>query len=238
MSILKTLRRGTEVVAAEGRLRLQGESELARATRVAYTGRQAAAENEWVERIELARRGLVERERSGEVAGVAASKDERWGRFLLTAVRELRPRSVLEMGTAFGISAAYLAAGLRLNGEGSLVTLEGDPDRAAVADGTLGSLDLGDLVEVRPGMFAETYAKALIDADPVDLLYVDGHHQREPTIEYFEQALEHLSPGAVVLFDDIRWSDGMRGAWSTIQAMPAAHHHADLGQIGLVRLPA
>jgi predicted O-methyltransferase YrrM len=52
------------------------------------------------------------------------------------------------------------------------------------------------------------------DGQPVDLLYIDSSHEREQTIEEVHAWRDHLSPGALVLFDDYTNADypGVREA--------------------------
>ena len=127
-------------------------------------------------------------------------------------VREFRPRRAVEMGSSVGISGSYQATALRHAGGGELLVLEGAPDLAAVAAETYAALGL-DGVEVRVGPFTATLAKACLAG--VDYVYVDGHHDGRATLEYFEQILPHAQD-ALLVFDDIRWSESMREAWRTI----------------------
>jgi predicted O-methyltransferase YrrM len=43
----------------------------------------------------------------------------------------------------------------------------------------------------------------------LDFAFIDGHHDERATVAYFQQMKPSLSPGAVVLFYDIKWSSGM-----------------------------
>jgi hypothetical protein len=84
-----------------------------------------------------------------------ASKPPYWCRLLFHLIRGWRPSTCIEMGTAVGISAAYQAAALKLNGSGRLTTLEGAEGLAAVARRNFRNLGL-DTVEVRIGRFQDT----------------------------------------------------------------------------------
>jgi predicted O-methyltransferase YrrM len=57
-------------------------------------------------------------------------------------------------------------------------------------------------------------------------------------VEYFERARPHLAARAVVIFDDIRWSGGMRRAWAEVRASEQAEISADLGATGWIRTRA
>lgn len=151
----------------------------------------------------------------GEVSR-SSSKPPPAAALLFALVRQCKPRSCVEMGTCVGISGAYIAAALRLNGHGRLVTLEGGDALAEVARQNLAALTLHDLVDIVVGPFKDTLLPALDAAQPIDFLFVDGHHDEHATIAYFATALPFLAPRAIAVFDDINWSAGMRRAWVSI----------------------
>jgi predicted O-methyltransferase YrrM len=151
-----------------------------------------------------------------DVAGEVAKRisiNRRPAMLLYALVREFAPLTVLEMGTGVGISGAYLATALRHAGRGRMIALEGAPDLAALAAETYAELGLDMVEEVRVGPFTETLGDAITDG--VDFAYVDGHHDGRATLEYFERLLPH-APRALLAFDDVRWSEGMRAAWRQI----------------------
>jgi predicted O-methyltransferase YrrM len=162
----------------------------------------------------------------------SSSKSYRWALFLLKAVRALQPVVCLELGTCLGISAAYQAVGLELNRRGRLYTLEGAVPLARMAEHNLAGLAL-DRVAVTVGRFKDTLPGVLRECGPVDLAFIDGHHDEQATLAYFEQLLPHLSPRAVLMFDDIHWSPGMQRAWRAIAAHRRCDLSVDLQQIGL-----
>lgn len=151
-----------------------------------------------------------------DVAGEVAKRisiNRRPAMLLYALVREFAPLTVLEMGTGVGISGAYLATALRHSGRGKMLALEGAPDLAALAMETYAELDLDMVEDVRVGPFTETLDEAIRDG--VDFAYVDGHHDGRATLDYFERLLPH-APSALLAFDDVRWSQGMRDAWRQI----------------------
>ena len=167
-----------------------------------------------------------------------ASKPQVWGRFLHHLVTSVRPRSVLELGTCVGISGSYIATALDKTGGGRLVTLEGAPELARIAAETFRTLGLDRSASVVTGPFHETLEDVLKTRGPFDLVFVDGHHDGPATIAYFERIRPHVPANGVIVFDDIRWSDGMREAWRTITASPAVASFTDLGAIGVVTMKA
>jgi predicted O-methyltransferase YrrM len=168
------------------------------------------------------------------VSGVCrrASSNRRKAMLLYGLVREFAPIRALEMGTAVGISAAYQAAALRHSApRAQLTTLEGAPALAAVARETLASVGL-DNVDVRVGRFLDTLPEAL-EEGPLGYAFVDGHHDGDATLEYFERLLPH-APEAVLVFDDIRWNERMEAAWRRIAADDRIGLAVDLEKYGLV----
>jgi predicted O-methyltransferase YrrM len=162
-----------------------------------------------------------------------SSSGPRWGLLLFRMTRELRPSAVLELGTCVGVSAAYIGAALEMNGGGRLITLEGGTALVERARRTLGELGLTDRVQVVHGPFQATLDDALEQLSPVDLAFIDGHHLEEPTLRYTEQVLPHLSPEAVLAYDDIHWSDGMIRAWRRLEQDPRFALTVDLGGMGI-----
>ena len=162
-----------------------------------------------------------------------ASKPKFWALILYKLIRKLEPASILELGSCVGISAAYQAFAMKHNGSGRLVTLEGSPETARVAQETLDTLGLGES-KVIVGRFQDTLKQQLESAQPIDFFFNDGHHDRDAVLEYFELSKPHLAEDAVVAFDDIDWSSGMAEAWKTIQDDNNVRMSLDLGAIGIV----
>jgi predicted O-methyltransferase YrrM len=198
-------------------------------------------ERSFVERIEDLRHELEESEEAlprGSSAELLSnvtrtgSVSRYWGLVLFLLIRELKPQSCLELGTCVGISAVYQGAALELNGSGGLVSLEGAAERAAVAERNLMRLGIAS-ASVRVGLFQDTLEPALRELAPVDYAFVDGQHDRDATIEYFKQLLPHAAEHAVLVFDDIDWSHGMRDAWERIGGDPRLTATAGMGRLGL-----
>jgi predicted O-methyltransferase YrrM len=132
-----------------------------------------------------------------------------------------------------GISSAYQALALQLNGQnGRLITMEVSPYRLRLAKQLHRNVGLGNVVYVE-GLFSETLDSTLINIDGVDFAFIDGHHQYQSTLDYFQKILSHSKENAIFVFDDIRWSHGMKKAWSKIQSDDKIEMSADLHSMGL-----
>ncbi len=160
------------------------------------------------------------------------SKTAFWATFLFKLIRKLEPSSCVELGTSLGISASYQASALKLNNKGNLITLEGSPEIAKIANETIASLNL-KRASVVIGPFHETLPGVLESSKPIDFFFNDGHHDYDAVKQYFKDSLPYLAPEAVIVFDDIAWSPGMKKAWIEIEADERVAVSIDLQTIGI-----
>ncbi|MEZ2331411.1 O-methyltransferase [Mesorhizobium sp. RCC_202] len=126
------------------------------------------------------------------------------GTLLYMLARSTGARIIVEFGTSFGISTLYLAAALRDNGGGRLITTEFEPSKVTRAKANLTEGGLIDLVEVREGDALETLAADL--PETIDLLLLDGAKALYP--EILELGESRLRPGALVIADNADFSPG------------------------------
>jgi len=163
------------------------------------------------------------------------SKPALWALLLFKLIRTMQPETAVELGTCIGISAAYQSAALLLNGKGRLITIEGSEAIATLAKKNVESLHLQN-AEIRCGTFNDVLPDVFTTTSALDYVFIDGHHDEQATVAYFELLLPHLSPGALLVFDDISWSNGMRRAWETICKHPAVSFSVDLKMLGICQI--
>ena len=70
--------------------------------------------------------------------------------------------------------------------------------------------------------------------DKYDLIFIDGDHNGERTLKYFEKLLAFTHNDTVIVFDDIYWSKGMTEAWEKIIKNEKVTVSIDTFQWGLV----
>ncbi|WP_315777635.1 MULTISPECIES: O-methyltransferase [unclassified Bradyrhizobium] len=153
----------------------------------------------------MAERGAqLMRSRSGHVELYTQLKDfplpvsRDTGMLLYMLARGVSARSIVEFGTSFGISTLFLAAALRDNGRGRLITTESEPSKVARARANLAEGGLADLVEIRQGDALQTLCGDLPDA--IDLVLLDG---AKPLYGDILALLEsRLSAGAFIVADN------------------------------------
>jgi len=161
-----------------------------------------------------------------------ASKSPKWALVLFKLVRHLRPTTCLEIGTCVGISAAYQAAALELNGAGRLVTVEGIESLAALSAASLDELQAGTATVVT-GMFGEIWEDLAPTLTGLDYAFIDGSHNPRATLRFFDLIEAHMERGGGVIIDDIRWSPGMKAAWTIVRSHPRVTAVVDLIDVGL-----
>jgi predicted O-methyltransferase YrrM len=120
------------------------------------------------------------------------------GALLYMLARSSNARTIVEFGTSFGISTLHLAAALRDNGGGRLITSEFEPSKAARARENLKAGGVLDLVEIREGDALETLSHDL--PDTIDLVLLDGAKSLYPEILSLVES--RLRPGALIVADN------------------------------------
>lgn len=120
------------------------------------------------------------------------------GELLYMLARSTNARTIVEFGTSFGISTLYLAAALRDNGGGRLISSEFEVSKVARARQNLAEGGLADLVEIREGDALKTLSSDLPDS--IDLLLLDGAKSLYPEVLALVEG--RLRPGALVIADD------------------------------------
>jgi predicted O-methyltransferase YrrM len=124
------------------------------------------------------------------------------GRLLYALVRVARPSTVVEFGMSLGISAIHLAAALRDNGSGRLVTTELSAAKVAAAKKTFAETGLEDIITVLEGDALTTLAS--LDS-PVQFVLLDGWKELYlPVVKLLEP---RLTPGALIVADNTSMDD-------------------------------
>ncbi|MBI3883936.1 MAG: class I SAM-dependent methyltransferase, partial [Sphingobacteriales bacterium] len=159
-------------------------------------------------------------------------KPRKYAQLLFRMANYYQSATILELGTSLGITTSYLASA---NENVKVYTCEGSKNIAKIARQTFKELKLKN-IELIEGDFNQTLQPLLSTLHTIDLAFVDGNHRKVPTLQYFEQLLQHSTSSTILVFDDIHWSEEMEVAWKTIQEHPAVTLTIDLFFIGIVCL--
>jgi predicted O-methyltransferase YrrM len=142
-------------------------------------------------------RPMTTRERTEAMSEYYIPVTPEAGRLLYALVRATRPTTVVEFGMSFGISAIHLAAAVRDNGSGRVVTTELSDTKIAAAKQTFTKTGLADAITILEGDALTTLEE--LDG-PVDFILLDGWKDLYlPVIELLEPL---LSTGALVVADN------------------------------------
>lgn len=137
--------------------------------------------------------------------------------------------NILEIGTSLGIATATISLARPKN---SIITLEGCTNTANIAKESFKKFELKN-IDVIIGNFKESLPMVLKNRT-FDLIYFDGNHQKQATIDYFEKCLPHINNESIFIFDDINWSEGMQEAWLYIKNHPKVTVSIDTFYWGIV----
>lgn len=142
--------------------------------------------------------------------------------FLVLA--DVRPRTIVEIGSYLGKSTVFYAKSLEVLGiDGTVTAIDphtGDRQHLeALGVSELPSFDMfrshlqaaGVSDTVRP-IVATSHEAAAGWSDPIDFLFIDGWHTYEAVVEDGRDWIPHLTDGAVVVFDDASKHPGMKRA--------------------------
>ena len=138
----------------------------------------------------------------GRLKDVPLPVSRETGALLYMLARGCGARTIVEFGTSFGLSTLHLAAALRDNGGGRLVTTEFEPSKIARARANLTAGGLVDLVEIREGDALHTLRVDF--PDPIDLVLLDGAKALYPEILSLVES--RLRPGAFIVADNAEYS--------------------------------
>ncbi|MDH2348243.1 MULTISPECIES: O-methyltransferase [unclassified Bradyrhizobium] len=162
----------------------------------------AVADLSDADRARMMRSKTDYRDLYGRLKDAPLAVSRQTGTLLYMLARSSRAKVIVEFGTSFGISTLHLAAGLRDNGGGRLITSEFEPSKVARARDNLSAGGLIDIVEIREGDALKTLSADL--PDTIDLVLLDGAKALYPDI--LDLVEDHLKPGAIIVADNADFS--------------------------------
>lgn len=162
-----------------------------------------------------------------------ASVTPQWGQFLYYLARFTDQPVVLEIGTNLGVSGSYILEGMG-GGDSYFTTMEGLPQLCEISSRQFETIVSQNKFEVIQGLYDDTFPRVINQAKPYNLLFIDGNHQKDPTLEYFYSLKKVSADKAIFVFDDIHWSTGMKEAWNIIKSDADVNYTLDLYRQGIV----
>jgi predicted O-methyltransferase YrrM len=158
-----------------------------------------------------------------------AAVPHKYGKLLFSLTEHFKPQSILEIGTSIGLSSSYMSLA---NPSSKITSLEGSYSVAQIARQTHAALNLGN-IEIIEGEFSSTIPYVVSKAEKFDLIYFDGNHTKEATLQYFEWCLPKAQHNSIFIFDDIYWSPEMNEAWEVIKQHSSVTITIDVYKFGI-----
>jgi predicted O-methyltransferase YrrM len=175
--------------------------------------------------------------------GIASSLGHK-GRLLANVIRLCRSERCLELGTAYGMSAMFvLGMQSYLGWTIHLTTIEAGELQFTLARQRLMER-YPDAVTCHLGLTQQVLPKLMGTLGPIDFIYHDAGHTREDYVRDFAAVVNSLSPGSVMVIDDIRSTadprlggiDAYRG-WLDVIAHSRIRHAVEVdGAMGVALL--
>ena len=202
-------------------------------TKIEALRNQLLHQSETIDVIDFGAGSGILKTNKRRIKDIASSslKPPKYAQLLHRIVQYYKPFNIVELGTSFGITSLYLAAG---NPNGKIHSFEGDPSVSMIAKEQAEKAGISN-IQFHTGEFEQSFTPFLNSfSEKIHLAFIDGNHRKEPTIKYFEQLLPSLENDSILIFDDIHWSAEMESAWQMICASEKITMSIDLFFIGIV----
>lgn len=148
-------------------------------------------------------------------------------KLLFRLAKYFKSETVLELGTSLGLGTVALS----LSNEFSAInTVEGCPNTLSKAQEYFEKFNLHN-IQIHQELFSEFLENT---STQFDLIFIDGDHNGERTLGYFNSLLKKVHNDSVIIFDDIYWSKDMTVAWQKIITNENVTVSVDTFQWGLV----
>ena len=159
-------------------------------------------------------------------AGVSSKRAE----LLFRITQYFQPENILEIGTSLGLATSALSLG---NKNSKIITLEGCPNTMSIAKNQCQLQNLNNIGFVNTE-FSSYLSNCQLKTENCQLIYFDGNHSKNATLNYFELLLPTITNDSIWIFDDIHWSKDMGEAWKNIKNHPKVTITIDTFQWGIV----
>lgn len=159
-------------------------------------------------------------------AGISSKR----AKLLFRITNYFQPVTILELGTSLGLATTALSLG---NLKSNITTLEGCPNTVPVAQKQYEEFGFKNITSITTefSCYLKNDQLSIIN---YQLIYFDGNHSKQATLDYFNLLMPTITNETVWIFDDIHWSKGMEEAWDIIKSHPKVTVSLDTFQWGIV----
>jgi predicted O-methyltransferase YrrM len=163
-----------------------------------------------------------------------AASPREWCHLFYYLTKFSNAEHVLEMGTNLGVSGQYFLASLSGKEGASFVSMEAHPHYCQIARERFKEVAPEVKTRVVEGFYKDTLDGVLNGSKKFDLVFIDGHHVKDATLKYFHKIKPHLNEGALIIFDDINWSNEMQEVWEIVKMDPEVILTVDFYKLGIL----
>jgi len=139
-------------------------------------------------------------------AGISSKRQQ----LLFRLVKYFNSENILELGTSLGLATSAMALA---KPSSKITTIEGCKNTSKIAQNLFDVFNLKN-IHLLNTSFEDFFNQKT--SEDYDLVFIDGNHCKEKTLQYFEVLLDKINSNSVIIFDDIYWSSEMTEAWKQI----------------------
>ncbi len=158
-----------------------------------------------------------------------SSVSEKYGILLYQLIQYFNIKDIIEIGSSVGVSSLYLG---QANKKSHFKSIEGVDEKINIAIKNAKTLNLQ--TEFILGDFNTILNDVVNSFDKLDLVFFDGNHTKESTLNYFNICLQKAHNNTIFIFDDIHWSREMEKAWNEIKKNKKVRLCIDIFRMGLI----
>ena len=169
-----------------------------------------------------------------DICKVSASP-KTWGIFLYFITKLSNAQKVLEIGTNVGISGSYILHALKKESNNPyFISMEGLEQLCTLSSNQFAKIVNRNEFEIIQGLYEDTFRELVKKENGFDLLFIDGNHQKDPTIQYFNALKKCIKDSAIFVFDDIYYNREMTEAWRIICMDDDVNFSIDMYKLGII----
>jgi predicted O-methyltransferase YrrM len=156
----------------------------------------------------------------------------KYGILLSVLASEYGNKNIVEFGTSVGISTMYLASG---SPDSVVYTMEGCHAVCEIAKENFKLCGIEN-IRLMEGSFDYLLPKLREEAIIPELVFIDGHHKKEPVLRYFNEMADMSGRNSVIIIDDIHQSPEMEETWNEIRKHERVSVTIDIFRMGIAFL--
>ncbi|MCE9540638.1 MAG: class I SAM-dependent methyltransferase [Bacteroidetes bacterium] len=183
-------------------------------------------------KIEKVREELLRSKKIIKISKIVKSHTlpTKYSQLLFRLVNHFMPPQIMEFGTSFGISTAYMASA---NSKNSIITIEKEQEITEIAKQNFKQLGLKN-IEQKTGNVDDILKTIMANNQNLFFICFDGDHCKQDVLNYFYLCVEKATEESVFVFENMYLSPELKKAWEEIKNDNRVTVTLDLFFIGIV----